>query len=227
MPPNKRTQQGTGHSRSHASTDPHPFYGSSGITTGPPSRVARYHTWISEDPIDPRSREPTPSRADSDLREAIELSVHLALDMLNTRKGRDFLDQVGSKAIKQWKPTQYVYRGPLAEMGNCVKAFLIQLQTEFVPICLMATQPAIAEFRMASWYTKGAREVAQWNPRSAGTLCLSRMVRILSILSQLLATSLPLKLTAHLSPRLSRYCPTPRNELHWKPKKTKIAACSA
>jgi hypothetical protein len=92
------------------------------------------------------------------LRDAVNRSVDIALDMLSSRKGREFLDEVGSKAIKQWKTTQHVYRGTGNDkMGNCVNAFLEQLGTEVVPICLMAAQPAIADFRMASWYRKGER----------------------------------------------------------------------
>jgi hypothetical protein len=128
------------------------------------------------------------------LRDAVDRSVEIALDMLSSRKGREFLDKVGSKAIEQWEATQHVYRGTGNDkMGNCVNAFLKQLGTEFVPICLMAAQPAIADFRMDSWYRKTEREVAAWRPGLAGTLCLSEMVCILSISSQLLARPLALE----------------------------------
>jgi hypothetical protein len=149
--------------------------------------MERHYTWTLEDPIDPRSHEPTHRLADEALYEAVDSCVDLALYMLDTRKGREFLGEVGLKAIKQWKPTQHVYRRPLAEMGNYVQDFLNQLRTEPVPVRLMAAQPAIADFRMTSWYTKGEREAAAWRPKSAGTLCLSTIVCILSISPQLLA----------------------------------------
>lgn len=195
----RRVHQGTGPS-SYASADSQTFHGDPRVTAQPLPTARRHYTWILDKPLDPRSSETTPDPADVDLHKAIEKSADVALGMLKTAAGREFLVQVGSKAIKQWKPTQYVYRGRIDEMDNCVEAFLDQICKDFVPVHLIAAQAAIARFWTADWYRKGTREVSGWHPSKAGTLCLGKMVCILPVTPQLLTRTSFLILTVHFPP---------------------------